>query len=79
MNVTDEPEQAGLLPADIATEIDGVSNGFTVMVIALDKALAVVKHAAFDVMIQRTTCALFKDELVYVALFVPTFTPSTCH
>lgn len=51
------------------------------MVIVIEFEVAVVgdAHAELDVMIHVTTCPLVRVVVVYVALFVPTFVPLTCH
>lgn len=79
VNVTAEPEQVGLLPKVCVTEMEGVSIAFTVMVITLDEAEELVTQLAFEFMIQVISCPLVRVDVVYVALFVPTFEPFTCH
>lgn len=36
-------------------------------------------HVAFDVKIHVTICPFVSVEELYVAVFVPTFAPFTCH
>ena len=52
VNVTDEPEQTVVLGVVILTE--GVTAGFTVIVIPVEVAVVVVGQAAFDVITQVT-------------------------
>lgn len=74
-----------LVPAQIAE--DGLAamltltgnEGFTDIVIVFDVAGFPVAHVAFDVKIHLTRSPLLNVELEYVAAFVPTFTPFTCH
>lgn len=77
VNVNDSPEQAGLFPEVRAIKIDGLPVGFTVMVISL---LAVeVGKLQIELTEQSTTSPSASVVDVYVALFVPTLIPFTCH
>ena len=79
VNVTAEPEQVGLPPALSAIVTAGVTIAFTVMVIALDVAVDVLRQVALDVITQVTICPLVNDEEVNVALLAPAFVPFTFH
>jgi hypothetical protein len=58
---------------------DGVTDGLTVMVIALEVAVVGDAHDAVEVMTQVTTCPLVSAVVVYVALLVPTLVVPTFH
>ncbi len=73
----DEPAHIGLLPLVTAIETDGVSIGFTTIVILFELAVVGLAHVAVDVMIHATACPFVRDDDVNVALFVPTFDPFT--
>ncbi len=60
-------------------EIDGVTKLATVIVIELDVAGLPTATGSFDVIIQLTTELLANVVVVNVELFVPAFTPFTCH
>ncbi len=75
----DEPAHIGLLPLVTAIETDGVSIGFTTMLILFEVAVVGLAHVAVEVMIQVTACPFVRDDEVNVELFVPTFEPFTCH
>ena len=77
--MSDDPAQDGLLPLLSAILTDGVNTGFIVIVILLEVAVAGLAQANPDVMMQVTICPFVRDEVVYVALFVPTLLPLTCH
>jgi hypothetical protein len=70
VNVTGVPVQIVVLPAAIVTE--GVTEVFTVMVIAFDVSFCCVKQLALVVSTQVTTSPLLNDEVLSVALLVPT-------
>ena len=55
VNVTATPGQVGLVPDVRAIDTDGVTDGATEMVIALDVAGLAVTPAKFDVITQVTT------------------------
>lgn len=78
VNVTDVPEHI-LLPglADMLT--DGVTVGFTVIVIPVLVAVAGDAQVALLVITQVTILPLANAALVYVVLLVPTFTPFSFH
>jgi hypothetical protein len=63
--------------ADIVTE--GVTTGFTVIVIAFEVTVAGLAQVALLVRIHVTTWVLVKVLVVKVGLFVPAFTPFTRH
>ncbi len=75
----DEPAHIGLVPLVTAIDTDGVSIGFTTILILFELAVVGLAHVAVDVMIHVTACPLVKVDVVNVALFVPTFEPFTCH
>jgi hypothetical protein len=59
---------------------EGIRTAFTVMVMpALVAGLPVAQGVALDVKITVTTCPLVSVVVVNVLLFVPAFTPFTCH
>jgi hypothetical protein len=58
---------------------DGVTDEFTVVVMAFDVAGLFVAPLWFDVMIHVTTLPELRFGLVYVGLFVPTLAPFNCH
>ena len=76
VKVTDAPEQIALLPAMITL---GTTALFTVMVSALEVALAVVAQDAFEVSIQVTTSPFSKEVVVNRLLLVPLGEPFTRH
>jgi len=77
VNVTEVPGQ--ILFADPEMVTDGTTTSFTVIVMMLLVTLAGEGHVALDVMMTVTLSVLTKVALVNVALFVPAFTPFTCH
>jgi hypothetical protein len=77
VNVTDVPAQTLVALALIVT--DGVTGAVTVMVMELLVAVAVLKQEALEVITHDTTSLLFNDDVVYVALLVPTLVPFTRH
>ena len=79
MNVTDDPEAAGLVPAVRAMLTAGATEGFTVMVMLLLAAVVEVAHAEFEVMVQATTAPLASVVVVKVAELVPEAVPLTDH
>ena len=73
-----------LVPGQIVDELalmlnDGTPLLFTVMVIELEVAVAVVTQVELDVITQVTTCPLVSDVVVNIGLLVPAFTPFTFH
>ena len=60
-------------------EMDGVTKLETVMVIAFDVAGLPTAIGSFEVILHVTVELLAKVVVVKVALFVPAFTPFTCH
>lgn len=77
VKVTDAPGQ--IVVADAAMETDGVIRSFTVITITLLVTEAGAGQTAFEVTITVTLSVLVSVEEVKVELFVPTFTPFTCH
>ena len=77
VNVTLVPEQIVVALAAMLT--DGVTVGFTVMVIALDVAVGCVTQVSDEVITTVTTSLFAKVEFWYVALFIPTFAPFSFH
>ena len=77
VNVTELLGQMVVALAPMLTE--GVSSAFTVIVIWLLVAEAGDGHVALDVKITVTLSVFASVELVNVGLFVPAFTPFTCH
>jgi len=57
----------------------GVELDVIEMVISLEVTVATVGHCAFDVITQRTTEPFANVVEENVLLFVPAFTPFTCH
>lgn len=58
---------------------DGLTEGLTVIVIALDAILLEEGQTAFEVNIQVTISPLARVELLNELIFVPTFTPFIFH
>lgn len=58
---------------------DGVTAGFTVIVMVLELAVAGLAQVAFEVIVQVTVCPFVSVDVVYVAALVPTFEPFTFH
>ena len=58
VNVTEEPAHVGLVPDVIAIVTDGVTLGFTVIVIVLDVTVAGLAQVAFEVILQLTISPL---------------------
>jgi hypothetical protein len=56
-----------------------VTTVFTVMVMLLLVAVVGEAQGLLEVITQLTTAPLVNVVVVYVALFVPTFAPFTCH
>lgn len=77
MNVTDDPEQAGLLLA--AIETDGTMDVLIVIVILFDVAVVGEAQFAFDVNTHVNTSPFEIVDVVNVEEFVPTFTPFFFH
>ena len=77
MNVTDVPAQIVDAVADMETL--AATEVVTVIVTVFDVAGDPVTHAAFEVITQVMTSPFAKDEVEYVALFVPTFDPFLFH
>ena len=74
-NVIEVPAHTGELVVILG--IEGIA--FTVVTIAFEVAGLPVTPTALEVMIHVTDCPFVNDVVVYVALFVPTFEPFTCH
>ncbi len=77
VKVTLAPVQ--IVVAGVVMPTEGVTIAITVIVIALDVAVAGDAQAALDVMITLTISPFANAAEVYVAEFVPTFIPFTCH
>jgi hypothetical protein len=58
---------------------EGVTEGATEIVMELEVAGFAVTPARLDVITHVTTCPAVSEDVVYVELFVPTFTPFTFH
>jgi len=56
-----------------------MGNELMVIVMPLEVAVVGLAQVAEEVKTQVTICPFSMDELVYVGLFVPTFTPSNFH
>lgn len=68
-----------MVVADAATETDGTTWSFTVMVMVLLVTTAGTGQVAEEVSTTVTLSALFKPDEVKFGLLVPTFAPFTCH
>lgn len=69
-----------IVPAGLAVTItDGLEIGTTIILIALDVALAGLTQAALDAMITVTTSPFCNVDVVNVEELVPAFTPLICH
>jgi hypothetical protein len=77
VNVTELPVHTVVAGVDILTE--GITDGFMVIVIELDVAVAGSAQAELEVMTQVTACPLVSAVVVKVALLVPALVPSTFH
>jgi len=77
VNVTEVP--AHMVEADAAIETEGVSTGFTVMVMALDVAEAGEAQASEDVITQLTMSPFTNPEFAYVEELVPVLAPFSSH
>ena len=77
VNVTDEPEQTVVFGVEMLT--DGVTDGVTFMVRALDVAVVDDGQLTFEVMTQVTTSPLASVVLVYEVPPVPTLLLLTFH
>jgi hypothetical protein len=77
VKVTLVPEQ--ILLEDAAIVITGVTCAVTVIAILLDKTEATEAQLALLVSKQLTTSPFTNAALLYVLLFVPTFTPFSFH
>ena len=77
MKVTRVPEQ--IVVAEAATETLAGRFGLTVIVTALDVAGLPVAQIALEVITQVTWFPFARDEVVYMALLVPTLEPLSFH
>jgi hypothetical protein len=77
VKVTEVPEQ--IVDDDAAIATVGVTEELTVTVTVFDVAGLEEIHVSLDVRIQVTTSLLAKVVEVKLGLFVPAFTPLTCH
>ena len=77
VNVALLPAQILVVPVAILTV--GTTDGFTVIVMELDVAVAGDGQVAVDVITQVTDCPLVSVVVVKVALFVPALVPFTFH
>ena len=73
------PEHIGLLPVVIAIETAGTRVAFTVIVIPKLVAVVGLAQDELDVIMQVTISPFTKVVVVNVVLFIPAFTPFTCH
>jgi hypothetical protein len=69
----------GFEPDEIETTFEGVTGALTTTVMAFDVEGDPRTLAKLEVRIHVTTSLLFNVLVVNIALFVPTFTPLTCH
>ena len=74
---TEAPTQIVVELAVILTP--GINEGLTAIVIELDVAVAGKAQVKLDVMMTLTTSPFAKVLVEYIAEFVPTLTPFTCH
>ena len=79
MNVTEDPDAAGLVPAVIAILTEGATDGFTLIVMLLLLAFGVVAQEELDVSVHATTAPLVSVVVEKVAEFVPAAIPFTDH
>ena len=79
MNVNELFAQVGFEPLVSAMLTDGVTVGFTVMVIVFDVAVVGDAQVALEVMTHVTTDPVARVVVVNVALLVPAFVPFTFH
>lgn len=77
VKVTEVPAHMVVAEAPMVTE--GTTVGLTVMVMALEVAVAGEAQAAVDVMTQVITLPLARVALTYVLLLPPTFAPFSFH
>jgi hypothetical protein len=73
------PSQIVVLDGLLETETDGATVAVTVMVMILLVASVGLGQVELLVIRHLTVFPSAKVEVVYVALFVPTFDPLTCH
>ena len=78
VNVYDSPMQEGFDPEVIAVDTAGVIVPLDVIIVELDVAVVGLAQLKLEVITHDIVWPLVKTE-VNVALFVPTFAPSTCH
>ena len=71
------PGQTGLVPV-IVPGVTGVA-GLTVIATGVLVAVVGEAHVAFDVSITVTTSPFASEVVLNDELFVPAFTPFTCH
>ena len=79
VNVTELPEAAGLVPLVRAMLTAGATEALMVMVIELLVAVVGLAQLRLDVITHDTIAPLVRVVVVYVAEFVPTLAPLTCH
>ena len=79
MNVTELFVHVGLAPLVSAMLTDGVTVGFTVIVIVFDVAVVGDAQVALEVRTHVTTDPVARVVVVNVALLVPAFVPFTFH
>jgi hypothetical protein len=70
-NTTEEPEQVGLLPEDIAMDTEGLTVALTVMVIPDDVTLAGLAQLKEEVILQVMTSPSENEDEVKVVLLAP--------
>lgn len=74
---TDVPAHIGF--AEVAMVTEGVTTGFTVMVMVFEVAVGVVGQATDDVITHEIVLPFVSAALVYVALLVPVLVPLSFH
>jgi hypothetical protein len=79
VNVAEAPAHWGLLPEVREIVTDGVSKGFTDIVIPLLVAVVGLAQVALEVMTHVTTCPSVSEVVVKVELLLPTLEPLTFH
>ena len=79
VNVTDDPEAAGFVPALMAMVTEGATDGLTVIVMLLLVAEVAVAHAELEVIVHATTAPLASVVVVKVAELEPAAAPLTLH
>lgn len=73
------PAHIGFVPVTIVIVTVGTTTGLTTIVIPALVAVNGLAQGELDVNMHVITCPFVNAASVYVGLFVPTFSPSTCH